>query len=178
MRAGAFLAAMLIVAPAPMSAAFATEPQIVTSRPCDTSQGPCLRFGPASALTLPSVITDFAFTAPKGGGTAQVSIDGTMQCVNLEPSVSPNAGVIDLVAQIVDDNSAPSAGGLGGQHFAMRIPPTSTTEYSIPVNLGTRRVFKIAAGKHKFRYKMASQRMDTGIFCDIFNIYTSVVFVP
>lgn len=178
MRAGLFLAAMLIASPALMSAASAAEPQIVTSRPCDTSQGPCLRFGPAAALTLPNVITDFAFTAPRGGGNAQVSVDGTMQCVNLEGSVSPNAGVVDLVAQIVDDNSAPSATGLGGQHFAMRIAPTSTTDYSIPVNLGTRRVFRVAAGKHKFRYKMVSQRMDPGVFCDIFNIYTSVVFVP
>lgn len=173
MRVGAMCAAT-VVAVCAFGSVVRADPKIVTSPPCMGTSG-CLRFSPTNP---PNVIAEFVFNAPKGGGTAQVSVDGVMQCVNLNGSTGANFGVVDLLAQIVRDNSAPNPSGLGGQHFAMRIPPAGGTEYSIPINLATRRVVKLDAGKQKFRYKMAIQRMDEATYCDVFNVYMSVVFVP
>lgn len=154
--------------------------EIVAGSRCARADGFCLVFGPA--FEAPDVIRSINFDAPSRG-TAAVSINGTLQCVNGASGVSNDLGVIDLTAQIVTGQATPVPDGPSGQRIAMRLFAVgagggATVESSNAINLAATRVVAVNKGPNAFRYKIAINRMDFGTYCYVFNPGLTVIFAP
>jgi hypothetical protein len=171
-------AVIFVIAAAQIASAPANAAMIKASAVCKKGTSYCMRFFSTDAIL---VVTSMAFVAPTNG-TALVSFDGSMQCVNGSTDNGTGFGVVDLTTQIVNDNTPPDAQEPGGARIALRLPPAAGATfaaYSAAINLASSRVVALKkGGPHKFHFKIAQNRMDTLTTCTVFNGTFNVVFVP
>jgi len=73
-------------------------PEIDSGQRCG-ADGSCFTFGPGGLLP-PAVARSLTFQAPSAG-TAAVSVDGTMTCLNTSQLTGAEEGLVDLSAQIL-----------------------------------------------------------------------------
>ena len=171
--------AVLLIAISGIGGHPALAAQIKTSAVCKTGIDNCIQF--TSAGVIPTVAS-YTFTAPTAG-TALVSFNGSMQCVNANGTDDSSHGVIDLSTQITT-LATPGYQAPGGSRFAMRLPPARVigpvvlSDRSVPINLASNRVVPLTAGAHTFSFKIARNRMDPGTKCKVWNGDFNVVFVP
>lgn len=149
-------------------------PEIVAGQACGQS-GVCLSF--SSAGGLPATIRSIPFTAPSAG-TVQITVNGSMQCINNQPTEQSNRGVVDVATQIVKGNLDVVPNDPGSTRFAMRVPFNTLNAFSYPINLASTRVLPVTQGANSFRYKMVALRVDPDMFCSVLNAQMSLVFVP
>lgn len=169
-----FALSSLSLAAALASGSAYAAPEILAGPACGPS-GPCLTF--SSAGGLPATIRSISFTAPSAG-TVSISVNGSMQCINNEPTEQSNRGVVDVVTQIVKGNVAVVPNDPGSVRFAMRIPFNTLNAFSYPVNLAATRVLPVSQGANSFRLKMVALRVDPATSCTVLNAQMSLVFVP
>ncbi len=148
---------------------------IKASAVCKTGSSFCISF--TNASSLPSVVASYTFNAPSAG-TALVSFNGSMQCVNNAVLDDASHGVIDLTTQIMTGGGAPNFQAPGGSRFTMRLSPPSIFDHSVPVNLASGRVVSVTAGANTFSFKLARNRMDSDTSCTVWSGNFNVVFVP
>lgn len=185
---GALPAALVLglaIAAAPTGSIPAEAAQIKSSPVCKAGISFCINFTNTGAIPL---VASFTFNAPTAG-TAMVSFNGSMQCVNNNSSPFGDAAVVDLTTQILANAALnPNYQGPGGSRFAMRLTPANRVvtdpplfdiiDKSVAINLASNRVMQVTPGPHTVVFKIARNRMDSGTSCGVFNGDFNVVLVP
>jgi hypothetical protein len=146
---------------------------IATQAPCNPNgRGYCVLFYDTTSIPI---VRSFSFSAPSAG-TAQVTFNGSLFCVNTNLSTTI---LIDLDGQIVTTGTAvPDDNGPGGVRYTASVQGASESGSS-PFNLSTTRVRQVASqGTQRFYFRLKKNRVDSGAKCFVINAAFSVVFIP
>jgi hypothetical protein len=105
----------------------------------------------------------FTFNAPRRG-TAIVSFQGTLYCLNNNPSTV----VLGIESQIVQNDAEPSAAGPSGLDYQQALPPFNGASSTDSFNLSSTRVFGInGPGPRTYQFNLASLSIPANAGCSV-----------
>jgi hypothetical protein len=145
--------------------------QLISQPAC--APNPCFSF--ANGISSPFFVRTFGFNAAKAG-LAQVSFEGSLTCSI--PQNLTGVRVVDFSTQIMKTGSSapPNGSAVGGLRIARTF--TGSAPQTDSFSLSTSRAMNLIAGSNAVSVLLNIHRMDSDVFCSVFNASFTVLLTP